>query len=176
MRVPPTIMRMALAVAAVLLVGCGHHEDPGTSTASTASAAKPAVPLASPSNPDDAAAWRAFLGKAILAETHDPNVHPYAFVVPGGDSTDAVQQRHGEAMAIRGMLGHTAVPGNMLAVTGPDSSLVVEVIGEAFKDVPARGAQGLTILYVGIPAALTKVPETVKAAGAELRVRAMQAP
>lgn len=171
MRALRMVMGMVLVVAS--LTGCDHHADPAASAGSTA---KPAVSLVPPPNPDDVVAWRAFLGKAILAETHDPNLHPYAFVVPAGESADVVQQRQGEALAIHSMLGHTAVPGDMLAVTGPDSPYVVEVIREAFKGVPARGAQGLTILYVGRPMVAAKVQDIVKAAGAELRVRAMQSP
>ncbi|WP_426700909.1 hypothetical protein ACPPVV_16240 [Rhodanobacter sp. Col0626] len=170
MRALRTAMGMALTV--MLLTGCGHHDNPETTNTSIAKQEA----LVSPSNPNDAVAWRAFLSKAILVETHDPNLHPYAFVVPAGDSADAMQQRGGETMAIRGMLGHTVLPGNMLAFTGSDSNKVVEVIDEAFRTLPAHSMQGLTILYVGEPAAAMKVQAAVKAAGAELRVRAIQAP
>jgi len=166
-----TFAMTGMALAAVLLAGCSRHDT--SSDTSVASVAKQEA-LVPPSNPNDAVAWRAFLGKAILAETRDPKLHPYAFVVPGGDSVEAVERRQGEAMAIRGMLGHTAVPGNILALTGPDSAKVIEVIGAAFKDVPAHGAQGLTIFYVGTSSTTVKAQAIVRAAGAELRARAIQ--
>lgn len=166
--------QVIMSVAVALLAGCSHHDsDPGISAASTMTSAAPLVP---PPNPNDMVAWRAFLGKAILAETHDSKLHPYAFVVPAGDAAVAAQQRRGEAIAVHGLLGRTAVPGNMLALTGPDSIQVTEVINEAFKDVPAQGARGLTILYIGAPTSAVKAQAIVQAAGAELRMRPMRSP
>lgn len=164
---------VALVLAALLLGACGHGADSSTSNTSTAADASQWVP---PANADDVNAWRAFIGKAILAETKDPNMHPYSFIVPAGDTADAVERRKGEAQAIHDMLGRTAMPGNMLALTGPDSEKVAEVINEAFKGAPAQVARGLTVLYVGVPLAAAKSEDVVRQAGAELRVVAMKAP
>jgi len=157
----------------VLLSGCGHGT--GATASSTASPAEPAV-LVPPTNADDVTAWREFMVKSILSVTHDPKLHPYSFVVPAGDSADVTDRRKSEAMAIRMMLGNTAVPGNMIALTGPDSTKVADVIIEAFKGLPPHAAQGLAVLYVGVPDAADAAKKIVSAAGAELRVRQMRAP
>ena len=153
-----------------LLAGCGH----GNSSQAAASKSQP-VQLVAPANPNDVNAWRAFMGQAILDVTHDKTMHPYSFVVPAGDTINATARRRHEAMTIHAMLGRTAVPGNMIALTGPDSIKVAEVVASAFQKLPAHTAQGLTVLFVGTPTAAQTVESVVSASGAQLRVRAMRA-
>jgi hypothetical protein len=158
-------------VGLTLLAGCGHSNPSQTATARTET-----QQLVAPVNPNDVNAWRTFMGQAILDVTHDKTLHPYSFVVPAGDTADATTRRRHEAMTIHAMLGRTAVPGNMIAFTGPDSTKVAEVVASAFQKLPAHTAQGLTVLFVGTPAVARTVESAVSAAGAQLRVRAMRMP
>ncbi|WP_036114042.1 MULTISPECIES: hypothetical protein [Luteibacter] len=73
-------MIASTAVCAVL-AGCGHGQ---IHVGQTQSAAVDVLTL--PASPSDSGAWRAFIGKVILAETHDANAHSYTFIVPAGDS------------------------------------------------------------------------------------------
>lgn len=165
-----TIRWLAGFAGLALLVGCGH----GPASTTIVVSAEPAQ-LIPPSNPNDAQAWNRFLSKAIVDVTHDAKLHPYSFVVPEGEAADATERRKSEATAIRSMLGHTAVPGNLIALSGPDSTKVAEVVTQAFQGLPAHTAQGLTVLFVGVPAAAESAKKTVSVTGAELHVRAMRA-
>jgi hypothetical protein len=158
----------------VLLAGCGHG-TPDSSQSLTTATAKSAT-LVPPDNPNDTRAWHAFIKQAILEVTHTPELHPYAFVVPAGDSASATQRRMSEAMAIRSMLGRTAVPGNMIALAGPDSDKVATVVTTAFQKLPSHAAQGLTVLFVGSPASAATTKSIVESAGARLRVVAIPQP
>lgn len=159
------------AAGLVSLAGCGHsHPD------QTATAIPKSLSLEAPTDPNDVNAWRAFMTKTVLEVTHDKTIHPYSFVVPPGDAPDAMTRRQSEAMTIHRMLGHTAVPDNMIALTGPDSGKVAEVVATAFKGVPARTTQGLIVLFIGKTAAAPSVKDAVSAAGAQLQVRDLHAP
>lgn len=162
-----------LVCVVVLVAGCGHAGG-DSSTASTTAFVPPE--LTPPTNPDDVNAWRAFIGESIQRVTHNPNVHPYSYVVPRGDDADSMDRRKGEAGAIRSLLGRTAVPGNMIALTGPDSAKVSEVIVAAFKDLTPSTARGLTVLYVGTTKDGLAAKATVAAAGARLQIEAMRSP
>lgn len=162
-------------LSTVLVVGalgaCGHAADPATNPTPKAADAET---LAAPARADDLPAWRDFAGKAILAETHDPDMHPYTFVVPSGDTREAEDGRRAVVSAIHGLLGQMAVPGNMIVVTGADPDKSGEALAEAFKDVPARSLPYLSVLYVGSTTGAIKAASAVKASGAELRTRAMR--
>jgi len=166
-------MIASTAVCAVL-AGCGHgHDDDAIHAGQTQSAAVDV--LTPPANPNDFGAWRAFIGKVILAETHDANAHPYTFIVPAGDSDESKDTRKSMATAIHGYIGNTAVPENMVVLTGPESDKVAQVIVDAFGDLPARSAEGLVVMYVGVPQAATKAQGALRATGAQFRMKAMRA-
>jgi|GEM_PF-4921114 len=153
-----------------LLAACSHPADPAVDTTSKAAASDLLVP---PSRAEDLPAWRAFAGKVILAETHDQDTHPYTFIVPPGDAAVAVEERKNITSVIHSLLDQTAVPSNMIAVTGADPELTAEVVAAAFHDVPARSVPQLTVLYIGSAAGAEKARGAVRAAGADLRLRVL---
>lgn len=167
------VARWVMVVAGVMsLAACGH----GSSSGATQSEAK-AVALVPPSNPDDVEAWRTFMGQALLSVTHDPNLHPYSFIVRRGDDPSAQQDRKNQATAIQMMLKSSVPAGNMIALTGPDSAKVADVIIESFKDPSSSSMPlGLKVLFVGVPAKAEAAKKAVSAAGAELQVVAVREP
>ena len=155
---------------AASVAACSHSTDPAVDAVPKAAVADLLVP---PSRAEDLPAWRAFAGKVILAETHDQDTHPYTFIVPPGDAAVAVEERRNVTSVIHSLLDQTAVPGNMIAVTGADPELTAEVVAAAFHDVPARSVPQLTVLYIGSAAAAEKARGAVHAAGADLRLRVL---
>lgn len=115
----------------------------------------------------------AFAGKVILAETHDADTHPYTFIVSPGDAAVAVEERGNITAVIHSLLDQTAVPGNMIVVTGADPERTAEVLAAAFHDVPARSVPQLTVLYIGSATGAEKARHAVHVAGAELRLRVL---
>lgn len=156
-------------VLATLLMGCSHPADPAVD-ATPRAAPNDLVP---PSRSDDLPAWRAFAGKVILAETHDPDTHPYTFIVPAGDAAMAVEERRNIVSVIHSLLDQTAVPGNMVVVTGADPDRTAEVLMAAFDNVPPRSIPQLAVLYIGSATGAEKAKPAVHAAGAELRLRVL---
>lgn len=153
-----------------LLAACSHPADPAVDTTPKAAASDLLVP---PARAEDLPAWRAFAGKVILAETHDQDTHPYTFIVPPGNAAVAVEERKNIASVIHSLLDQTAVPGNMIAVTGADPERAAEVVAAAFHEVPARSVPQLTVLYIGSAAGAEKARGAVHAAGADLRLRVL---
>jgi len=167
-----SVARWVMVVVGVMsLAGCGH----GSSSGATQTESK-AVVLVPPPNPDDVEAWHTFMGQALLSVTHDPNLHPYSFIVRRGDGPNAQQDRKNQATAIQMMLKSSVPPGNMIALTGPDSAKVADVINEAFKDPSSSMPHGLKVLFVGAPATAEAARKAVSAAGAELQVVAVREP
>lgn len=156
-------------VLAALLMGCSHPADPAVD-ATSKTATNDLVP---PSRPGDLPAWRAFAGKVILAETHDPDTHPYTFIIPVGDAAAAVEERRNIVSAIHSLLDQTAVPGNMIVVTGADPDRTAEVLVAAFDNVPPRSIPQLAVLYIGSAAGAEKAKGAVHASGAELRLKVL---
>ncbi|MGO4703875.1 hypothetical protein [Dyella sp. 2RAB6] len=108
-----------------------------------------------------------------MAETHDPDTHPYTFIVPAGDAAMAVEERRNIVSVIHSLLDQTAVPGNMVVVTGADPDRTAEVLMAAFDNVPPRSIPQLAVLYIGSATGAEKAKPAVHAAGAELRLRVL---
>jgi hypothetical protein len=161
---------MGLWLFVPLLVACSHPADPAVDNTPKATANDLLVP---PSRAEDLPAWRAFAGKVILAETHEADTHPYSFIVPPGDAMVAVEERRNISSVIHSLLDQTAVPGNMIVVTGADPQRTAEVLAAAFHDVRARSVPQLTVLYIGSAAGAEKVRNAVHAAGADLRLHVL---
>ncbi|KAF1005949.1 MAG: hypothetical protein GAK28_02857 [Luteibacter sp.] len=160
----------AMLAGMVVLGGCHHQEDPGVADPPVSQAIKP------PAGNAGAGTWRAFAARVVHDEVKDDTLHPFTFAVPAGDDADAKEARRSIVMAVRTTLGNTAIPGNLLAFTGPDSRAVAAVIEESFRDLPTSVTKGVTVLYIGTSDMSSRVDKVMRDAGARLRVRAMATP
>lgn len=160
----------AMLVGLIVLVGCRQQADPGVADPPVSQAVKP------PAENAGAGTWRAFAARVVHDEVKDDTIHPFSFAVPAGDDADAKDARRSIVMAVRTTLGNTAIPGNLLAFTGPDSRAVATVIEEGFQDLPTSVTKGVTVLYIGTPDMSSRVDKVTRDAGVRLRVRVMATP
>lgn len=157
-----------IVMTLLTLPGCNRPADPGEATS------PPAQQLQSPAKAAKAENWRTFAAAVVQSEVKDESIRPFTFVVPEGSDDDSKEQRQAIVVAVRGMLMNTALPGRLLAFTGPDSATVGEVIVDALHGLPGLPARGLTFLFIGTPQASIAASQAVRAAGGNLRLRPME--
>ncbi|MGY3039554.1 putative small secreted protein [Rhodanobacter sp. TND4EL1] len=159
----------ALALTASLaLSACGKHED-----------AQQAGPQATqqatkPTDPNDVKAWNAYLGQIVQNNMQGMKAdRPYPYLVPAGDSDEAVAGRGRQLSNVEDTVARGVLPGNMLVFAGPDSAKTADLIAAAFKDAKPGSFKDVIVLFIGDKADEQRVDDVLKPTGATVRFVAM---
>jgi hypothetical protein len=94
---------------------------------------------------------------------------PYPYLVPGGDSEEAVAGRGRQLSNVQDTVARGVLPGNMLVFAGPDSAKTADLVGEAFKDAKPGSFKDVIILFIGDQADQQRVDDVLKPTGATVR-------
>ena len=152
-------------VAALGLSACSKGQN------QSAQATQAAV--AKPTNPNDTEAWKKYLVPIVTANMQGVQNSPYIYFVPAGDDQAAQDERGRVQDTINGVVAATVLPGNMIAVAGPDPAKTADVLVAAFKSAQAGSFKGVVVLYVGDSADEQRAKDAVVPSGAEFRFAAL---
>ncbi|WEN14639.1 hypothetical protein PY254_15595 [Rhodanobacter sp. AS-Z3] len=163
------VLIAAIALTACLaLSACSKHEEAQQSDQQASQKAT------KPSDPNDVKAWNAYLGQIVQANMQGMKAdRPYPYLVPAGDSDDAVAARDRQLSNIQDTVARGVLPGNMLVFAGPDSTKTADLIATAFKDAKPGSFKDVIILFIGDKADQQRVTDLLKPTGAEIRFVAM---
>ena len=159
----------AIALTASLaLSACGKHE-------ATEQAGQQASQQATkPTDPNDTKAWNAYLGQIVQNNMQGMKAdRPYPYLVPAGDSEDAVAGRGRQLSNVQDTVARGVLPGNMLVFAGPDSAKTADLVAEAFKDAKPGSFKDVIILFIGDQADEQRVKDVLTPTGATIRFVAM---
>lgn len=154
--------------AGLILSACGKHEDAQQADQQTTQQA------AKPSDPNDTKAWNAYLGQIVQNNMQGMKAdRPYPYLVPAGDSDEAVAARGRQLSNVQDTVARGVLPGNMLVFAGPDSAKTADLLATAFKDAKPGSFKDVIILFIGDKADEPRVDGVLKPTGAEIRFVAM---
>ncbi|AOK17084.1 hypothetical protein WT26_14390 [Burkholderia cepacia] len=161
--------RLTLAVTlGALLAACNQPTTPAASHASTASSGP-----AKPATTADENTWGNYLAEQGRLHGKDVAMHPYIYVIPGGDSVAATARRQNETDSVVHSIGPILMPGGMLIVGGPDPKQTTAFLTDVAKQLKTDTLQGIVVLVVSDASEQAAVSSTLKASGATVRVVAM---
>lgn len=153
--------------AALALSACGKHEDEQQDTQKQAQVTKP-------SDPNDTQAWNAYLGQIVQKNMQGMTAsNPYPYMVPAGDSEDAVASRERQLSNVQDTVARGVLPGNMLVFAGPDSSKTADLVVTAFTGAKPGSFKDVIVLFIGDKADEQRVNDVLKPTGATIRFVAM---
>jgi hypothetical protein len=153
--------------AALTLSACGKHEGGQQTTQKQAQATKPV-------DPNDTQAWNAYLGQIVQKNMQGMTApNPYPYMVPAGDSEDAVASRERQLSNVEDTVARGVLPGNLLVFAGPDSSKTADLVVTAFSGAKAGSFKDVIVLFIGDKADQQRVEDVLKPTGATIRFVAM---
>lgn len=155
-------------IASLALSACGKHEDSQQADQQTSQKAT------RPTDPNDTKAWNAYLGQIVQNNMQGMKAdRPYPYLVPAGDSEEAVAGRGRQLSNVQDTVARGVLPGNMLVFAGPDSAKTADLVTEAFKDAKPGSFKDVIILFIGDQADQQRVDDVLKPTGATVRFVAM---
>ena len=161
------LIAATLALAGTLALSACNQQ--GDNQANTQQAAVP-----KPTDPNNAQAWNSYLGQIVQNNMQGMKAdRPYPYLVPAGDSEEAVAGRGRQLSNVQDTVARGVLPGNMLVFAGPDSAKTADLVTEAFKDAKPGSFKDVIILFIGDQADQQRVDDALKPTGATVRFVAM---
>lgn len=161
---------VCMGALGLTLAGChsSTSTDGATSGVSNASSG-PAKPAATA----DENTWGNYLAEQGKLHGKDVAMHPYIYVIPGGDSVGANARRQNETDSVVHSIGPILMPGGMLIVGGPDATQTTAFINGISKQLKADALKGIIVLVVSDTSEQTTVGAALKSSGATVRFVSM---
>ena len=116
-----------------------------------------------------ASTWQAYLQQLVGANLGDIANSPYVYFVPSGKYPDNQGAIGRVQDSLDGTVAATVLPGNMIAVAGPDSATTAQVLEAAFKDAAPGSFKGVVVLFIGDKADEAAVQQALAASGATVK-------
>lgn len=116
-----------------------------------------------------ATTWQPYMQQLVTANMGKITNPPYAYFVPSGkypENQDAVSRVQD---SVNGTVAATVLPGNMVAVGGPDSATTAQVLETAFKQAAPGSFKGVVVLFMGDRADEAAVKAAVDPSGATFK-------
>ncbi|MGH8085342.1 MAG: hypothetical protein ACREPV_08710 [Lysobacter sp.] len=145
-----------------LLAACQKEEAPAEDAAAVQ------VPLTRPATNDDAE-WGAYLSDVVTRNMGDITRSPYLYYLPGSDSAgfEGARERLQEEVSMAMQRG--IVEGNLVAFGSPESTMMADIIVNAFTKVDPGSMNGVVLLFIGDAADNERVQAAVAPAGVEYK-------
>jgi hypothetical protein len=163
--------KLTLVATALALTGClaltACNNQSGDNQQQQAAAPQQ---VTKPTDPNDSKGWNAYLGQIVQSNMQGMSApQPYAYLVPAGDSDDAKDSRDRQLSNVQDIVARGILPGNLVAVGGPDSGKTADLVTAAFKDAKPGSMKGVIILVIGDKADEQRVDDTLKPTDATIR-------
>ena len=166
------LMILAFVVAPFALVACDKNKD-SAATDAPAAAAVETVPM--PTDPNDTAAWKKYLGAVVMKNMEGVKTNrPYMYYIPAGADDKATTDRANQLENVQGVVGRGVLPGNMMAFGGPDSAVTADFVVQSFSVAAANSFKDVVVLVVSKPEDKARISEAVAPSGAIIRIADMQ--
>ena len=157
----------SLAVALLLLAGCGPSDKQIADDKAAAKKAAASAPLIAPAGDDDNA-WKAYLGQVVGQNMSGVTDRVFPYYLPADSEAlgpDGTSMYGRQLEQVNGVVLRTVLPGNMLAFGSPNSARMADMIVAAFTDAKPDALKGSQVLFIGAPADSDRVKVAVEAAG-----------
>jgi hypothetical protein len=129
------------------------------------------VALVAPTTSDDTA-WKQYLGQVIGNNTDGITERTFNYYLPTGTDPAEEDGPYSRMMNdVRLVLQRGVLPGNMLSFSSPNSTMMADLIVEAFEDesIKDTALKGSRVLFVGESKDESRVRQAALSAGADFR-------
>lgn len=157
---------VCMGLLSLALAGCNHPVPADTASDVPVGPAKPAAT-------SDENTWGNYLAEQGKLHGKDVAMHPYIYVIPGGDSAGANARRQNETDSVVHSIGPILMPGGMLIVGGPDATQTTAFITGVSKLLKADALKGIVVLVVSDTSERATVGTALKSSGATVRFVSM---
>ncbi|WHZ17975.1 MAG: hypothetical protein OJF55_000124 [Rhodanobacteraceae bacterium] len=120
-----------------------------------------------------ASTWQPYMQQIVTENLGDITNAPYAYFVPSGKYPENQGAISRVQDSLNGTIIATVLPGNMIAVGGPDSATTAQVLETAFKQASPGSFKGVVVLFMGDKADEAAVKAAVDPSGATLKFAQM---
>lgn len=120
-----------------------------------------------------ASTWQSYLQQVVGANMGDITNTPYAYFVPSGKYPENAGAVSRVQDSLSTVVAATVLPGNLIAVGGPDSATSAQLLEGAFKQASPGSFKGVTVLFIGDQADLAAVKAAVDPSGATVKFAQM---
>lgn len=165
----PAFRSLLPVLAAFALAAC---EKPAEQAAPAAAA--PVAKIAAPT--DNGGDWRGYFGQELAPYVDRKFRRPFSYLIPmrpvdaAEGSPELVEwQRQYDAQleAVQNAVGRGIQAGSILAFSGPDSKLVVDVIEESFKLAGPKSLNNVRIVVIARSEEQARAQAAIEPSGAE---------
>ncbi|MBB5357044.1 hypothetical protein HDE76_000226 [Rhodanobacter sp. ANJX3] len=151
-----------------LAVASCNHQAADSSLATPPAASAAASPTKPAISADDTT-WGNYLAAQGHIHVKDVSMHPYIYVIPGGDSPQADTRRQEESDSISHAVGPILIPGGLLIIGGPSAQQTSAFITALSKQLKADALRGIVVLVVSEASQEKVVQGALKPTGATIR-------
>ena len=158
----------ASAALALSLTACQGEADDEDKEAQPEAEA---VVLVAPKSQDDAE-WKTYLGQVIGNNTDGITERTFNYYLPAATDPAEEDGPYSRMMNdVRTVLQRGVLPGNMLSFSSPNSTMMADLIVEAFEDesIQDTALKGSRVLFIGESKDESRVRQAALSAGAEFR-------
>jgi len=120
-----------------------------------------------------ASTWQAYLQLVVTENMEGVTSNPYVYFVPSSKYPDNEGAIGRVQDSLNGTVAATVLPGNMVAVAGPDSATTAQVLEAAFKDASPGSFKGVVVLFIGDKADEAAVQQALAPSGATFKFAQM---
>lgn len=121
----------------------------------------------------EASTWQLYLQQIVSANLGNITNSPYVYFVPSGKFPENQGAIGRVQDSISGIVATTVLPGNMIAVAGPDSATTAQVLEAAFQGASAGSFKGVEVLFIGDKADEAAVQQALAPSGATFKFAQM---
>lgn len=116
-----------------------------------------------------ASTWQPYMQEVVTDNMGDITNAPYAYFVPSGKYPENQGAISRVQDSLNGTVIATVLPGNMVAVGGPDSATTAQVLETAFKQASPGSFKGVEVLFMGDQADEAAVKAAIEPSGATFK-------
>lgn len=161
-------------VATLALAACtGSKDQTEKANPSVSGAAAKKATVARPAASADDNSWGLYLADQGKVHADDIGMKPFIYVIPAADSQMGDDRRKNEIESIVNGAGSVLIPGALLIIGGPDSTVTRTFVEGLGKDVKPDSLKGVTVLVVSDAAQKDSLSKVLAPTGARARVVSM---
>lgn len=120
-----------------------------------------------------ASVWQPYLQELVTQNLTGITNSPYVYFVPSGTYPESQGAIGRVQDSLTTTVYATVLPGNMIAVAGPNSATTAQVVETAFKGATPGSFKGVVVLFVGDKADEAAVKAALEPSGATFRFAQM---
>ena len=120
-----------------------------------------------------ASTWQGYLQHVVTMNMEGITSNPYVYFVPSGKYPENQGAIGRVQDSLNGTVAATVLPGNMVAVAGPDSATTAQMLITAFTNASPGSFKGVVVLFIGDKADEAAVQQALAPSGATFKFAQM---